>query len=405
MNVSFRDRRVGSLEPDGRGGFRFAYAEEWIEHDARFPVSLSVPLDEPVDQASADAFFSNLLPEGPVRERLCRQLGISPDNRFELLRAIGYDCAGALVVGDLPASDGAPHHQAFGAGELAALLRDRPAIPVSSGGGYVRFSLAGSASKWAVVYDGDQFFWPLGAAVSSHILKVYDPRFSHGPFNEAFTGFLAEQLGLSVVAATPTDRYLLVDRYDRRYEESRLVRRHQEDAAQALGIHPYQKYQREGTAGLAQVVSLIRKHSSNPLQDQRDLITWQLANLILGNADGHLKNISFLLGGERIRLAPFYDIVCTRNYEGVERSLALYIGDGADPGHIGRQHLSRFARDVGVKESYLFGELDRIMDSLTVHLDDYAHEFASRWGDNPVISRIVHIVRTQIRRTQTLVRG
>lgn len=284
MNVSFRDKRVGSLEPDGRGGFRFTYAEEWVHYGDRFPVSLSLPIDESVNQNSADAFFSNLLPEGPGRERFCRQLGISPDNRYEFLRAIGHDCAGALVIGDLPASQVAAEYQPVGIGELEALLRDRPAIPVSNDGRYVRFS--------------------------------------HGPFNEAFTGFLAHKLGPEVVTSTPTGGYLLVERYDRRYEDGRLVRSHQEDAAQALGLHPYWKYQREGSVGLPQVIALIRRHSSRPLRDQRSLITWQLANLILGNADGHLKNISFLLNGEGMRLAPFYDMVCTRPWNGLPAKLA-----------------------------------------------------------------------------------
>lgn len=107
---------------------------------------------------------------------------------------------------------------------------------------------------------------------------------------------------------------------------------------------------------------------------QRSVITWQLLNLILGNADGHLKNISFLYHGARISLAPFYDMVCTRNYPGVDDKLALHIGGGYDPGHIGREQFRSFAREIHVGEPYVFQELERI----------------------------TRIVRTQIRRTRTL---
>ncbi|MEX2445263.1 MAG: HipA domain-containing protein [Alkalispirochaeta sp.] len=169
-----------------------------------------------------------------------------------------------------------------------------------------------------------------------------------------------------------------------------------------VGIPSFRKYQREGGAGVAQVIDLIRAHSSNPLQDQRSLITWQLANLILGNADGHLKNISFLYDGARVSLAPFYDMVCTRNYDGVERKLALEIGGGKDPGHIGRDQLRTFARETHTGEAYILGELERILQELDGMLEDYAHEFITRWGDNPVIDRITRIVRTQIRRTRKL---
>jgi serine/threonine-protein kinase HipA len=170
------------------------------------------------------------------------------------------------------------------------------------------------------------------SAPSTHILKVYDPRFSHAPCNEAFVGSLAARLGLSIASTIPTAPCLLIERYDRTRENVISVRLHQEDAAQAgcmvsarssatppvrtwsragsvasdqaLGVHAFRKYQREGGVGIAQVLDLIRHHSSTPLQDQQGLITWQLANLILGNADGHLKNISFLYDGASVSPAP-----------------------------------------------------------------------------------------------------
>lgn len=324
------------------------------------------------------------------------------NNRYEILRAIGHDCAGALVIGDRSAGTESPHREAFRADELRALVRNRPALPVLANGEYVRFSLAGSASKWAVIFDEARFFWPRGSEPSTHIVKVYDPQFSHAPRNEAFTAFLAARLGLSTATVTPADDYLLIWRYDRRYDAGRIVRLHQEDAAQALGIAAFGKYQREGGIGIAHVINLIRAYSSNPLQDQRSVITWQLANLMLGNADGHLKNISFLYDGARVRLAPFYDMVCTRNYDGVDRKLALHIGGGYDPGHVGRDQFRAFARETHMGETYLFGELDRVMQHLEERLDDHAHEFAAHWGDSPVMDRIVRIVRTQIRRTKTL---
>lgn len=95
MTVWFRSQPVGSLEPDQRGGFLFSYNDEWENEENSFPVSISIPLGEPVDQRRVDAFFSNLLPEGSGKERLCRQLGISTENRYEILKAIGKDCAGA----------------------------------------------------------------------------------------------------------------------------------------------------------------------------------------------------------------------------------------------------------------------------------------------------------------------
>jgi serine/threonine-protein kinase HipA len=403
VTVWYRGTPVGYLQPDEHGGFLFSYTDDWITRDDSFAVSMSLPLGETVDQSKADAFFSNLLPEGPGKDRLCRQLGISPGNRYEILKAIGHDCAGALVIGDRPGEAEAPRYEPFGADELGNLVRNRPALPVLADGEYVRFSLAGSASKWAVVYRDGGLHWPRGSSPSTHILKVYDPLFSHAPRNEAFTAFLAARLGLSVAATMPSDDYLLIERYDRTREDGVSVRLHQEDAVQALGMPSFRKYQREGGAGVAKVLDLIRSHSWNPLQDQRSVITWQLANLLLGNSDGHLKNISFLYDGARISLAPFYDMVCTRNYDGVERKLALDIGGGQDPGQIGRDQFASFARETRTGEAYIFRELERIMGDLDEKLEDYAHDFVTQWGHSPVIDRIMRIVRTQIRRTGTLV--
>ncbi len=218
----------------------------------------------------------------------------------------------------------------------------------------------------------------------------------------SFTGFLAVKLGLSIAKAVPTDEYILLERYDRRYQDGSPVRLHQEDLCQALGIPPFRKYQREGGVGFARVVDLIREHSATPLHDLRSLVTWQLANLILGNADGHVKNVSLLYDGRQRTLAPFYDMVCTRVYDGIDRHLAMSIGTATDPGQIGRRQLHEFAREIGMGAKYIVGELDRIMTSLEQGLDDYAHEFSTDWGENPVIDRVCRTIRRQIRRTRTL---
>jgi len=279
VTVWYRGTPVGHLRPDGRGGFLFSYTDDWINRADSFPVSLSVPLEDVVDQDKADAYFSNLLPEGPGKERLCRQLGISPDNRYEMLKAIGGDCAGALVIGEHIGDAEVPRYEPFGDDELARLVRDRPALPVLADGEYARFSLAGSASKWAVVYRDGGLFWPRGAAPSTHILKVYDPRFSHAPCNEAFVAFLAARLGLSVAATIPSDTCLLIERYDRTRENGISVRLHQEDAAQALGVHAFRKYQREGGVGIAQVLDLIRTGQTSAW---RRFTTWYVPAITRG---------------------------------------------------------------------------------------------------------------------------
>src|SRR6185312_8919551 len=90
---------VGRLIENERGRIDLAYDPAWLATDAAFPISLSLPLTPALHvDGAGHAFFANLLPEGGAREAVCRRLGISIDNDFALLRAIGGDCAGALSV-------------------------------------------------------------------------------------------------------------------------------------------------------------------------------------------------------------------------------------------------------------------------------------------------------------------
>ena len=91
---------VGHLERSAEGAVEFAYAAAWLTASHRFPISLSMPLREAPYGEAGLSFFANLLPEAEVRRQLCLQLGISVDNDFGLLAAIGGECAGALTIVD-----------------------------------------------------------------------------------------------------------------------------------------------------------------------------------------------------------------------------------------------------------------------------------------------------------------
>ena len=73
-----------------------------------------------------------------------------------------------------------------------------------------------------------------------------------------------------------------------------------------------------------------------PLQH---LLRWQAFNVLAGNSDGHAKNLSLLhqANGE-VRLAPFYDLVCTRAIERIDYRLAFSVGDEKNPGIMTLKH-------------------------------------------------------------------
>ena len=99
LNAWSGHRLVGRLRRDSFGHIGFRYDPEWLSGGG-FAISQTLPLgaeEFTAEESVAHRFFANLLPEGGFRERIVRDLKIS-DTDFNLLRAIGGECAGALSV-------------------------------------------------------------------------------------------------------------------------------------------------------------------------------------------------------------------------------------------------------------------------------------------------------------------
>ncbi|MCB9892158.1 MAG: type II toxin-antitoxin system HipA family toxin [Planctomycetes bacterium] len=397
------DRRT-----DGR--FTFRYEEDWRR--AGFALSHSLPLDGAWgDLPQVPSFFVNLLPEGRVREVICRQLGLSVDNDFGLLRAIGQECAGALslVPESAAAAEVSSPARRLEPEELARLIKARAVLPGITASHPVRLSLAGAQDKLPVRLDSDgTLFVPGVTQPSTHILKVPQRDFRHLPDAEVFTMHLAQAVGLEVPAIDLLHigghRVAAIERFDRRRDENDVTRLHQEDFCQVFGIPPSRKYEEDGAVTFPQIFHHVGAHSTNPFADTRRLVTWQLFNLLAGNADGHAKNLAMLRDASRgWHLAPHYDLVCTRVYEHVDRRLAFGIGDQRDPGHVGRAAFEAWAGDLNVKASVVLREVERLGERLLDVLDDQLEAHRDRYGDCPVLERIAIVIRRQVRRTRSLI--
>jgi len=92
-------RLVGCFWQNTVGLIGFQYDQLWLANGG-FSISQSLPLQTcPFSPESglANRFFSNLLPEGLARDQRVRDLKIA-DTNFNLLKAIGGECAGALSM-------------------------------------------------------------------------------------------------------------------------------------------------------------------------------------------------------------------------------------------------------------------------------------------------------------------
>ena len=404
MNLPVRlaGRLVGMLSAPAQGPLSFRYDEAWLAEPRAFPISLSLPLGpELVEGAAAHAFFANLLPEGRVRTLVCRRLGLSEENDAALLAAIGGECAGALTIGEAPAEAG---YDELESRELADLARAGGALPTMAGRRGVRLSLAGAQDKLPVRIDGGRVLLPLGDAPSTHIIKFPNRDFAHLPANEAIVTALASRMGLPVcevdLLRTPAGPVLLVRRYDRTVElDGRIRRLHQEDFCQAFGFPPARKYEGEGGPSFAACNQLVVAHSTLPVADTRALLRWAAFNAIVGNADGHAKNLAFLRhdGGD-LRLAPFYDLLCTSVYRLIDRHLAMSIGGQNDPGQLQGSHWRALAEEIGVRPTYATDLVREMGDGLPDAVRDVAAQFRERHGSSPALEMLGRALRKQARR-------
>lgn len=404
LYVKYENLTAGMLEPNG-DRIEFTYADEWLKNRTAFPLSRSLPLSGTYRKGTDDhRFFTNLLPEHRAREAICRKLGISVDNDYGLLRAIGGECAGALRI----VPEGVPEPEEYRYEALsretvrtAALARMPSARSLS--GERARFSLAGSQDKWLVKITDGNLFLPLGSSPSTHILKFADPDYKGLPHNEAYLTFTAGRLGIPTVRVTPGDGYVLIERYDRVLApDGTIVRLHQEDFCQALGYPPFSKYEAESGPALTQCFNLVRECSTSPAEDGLLLLRWQILNLLLGNADGHAKNVSLLYREGETRLAPFYDLVCTAVYADVSHELAMRIGGVSDPGWIGRAQWEAQAEQLGIRHGLLLRMVRELCSGIEAQLPAITEEFISLYGEDPVLERIRHLVADRVRRTRTL---
>jgi serine/threonine-protein kinase HipA len=130
----------------GRTGRRpFQYSEDWL---ANSTPSLSVSLPkrvEPYKNRECRPFFRGLLPEEGQLDAVARRLGVSRNNYFRLLEALGGDVAGALTLwpeGERPPAPDSPQEPTkLEEGRLAELLDSLPERPLLVGLDGLRLSL------------------------------------------------------------------------------------------------------------------------------------------------------------------------------------------------------------------------------------------------------------------------
>ncbi|WP_157217896.1 type II toxin-antitoxin system HipA family toxin [Flavisphingomonas formosensis] len=323
LDIHLGTRKVGTIVAlDGERTI-FSFAEDYVGDAERPTLSLGYRdaygalINEPrAHRVRLEPFFSNLLPEGALKEYLARRAGVKAVREFQLLAALGGDLPGAVRA--VP-TEAAPENIAQ-VSEVAAAIPER-----------FRFSLAGVQLKFSALKNQGKK-GGLTIAVSGDgcewIVKLPSTNFANVPENEYSIMTLArlvgidvpeiELLSLAAVEGLPEGIEQLGDSAFaiRRFDRSPEGRIHIEDFAQVFGVYPDDKYEK---ASYRNILAVLADATDDQSIDQ---FTRRLTfSVLVGNGDMHLKNWSLIYpDGKRPILSPAYDLLSTVPYLPGEQS-------------------------------------------------------------------------------------
>ena len=406
LRASINQQEVGSLQ-EVAGLWSFQYTPDWLANPKGFALSPHIPLSaqpllDGASQRPVQWYFDNLLPEEDQRVLLAKDARLDAADAFGLLAWYGAESAGSVTL--LP-PEAAPQTiellRPLPDDALQARIRQLPKSPLTHAA-IKRMSLAGAQHKLAVVLEDGALFEPAGATPSTHILKPDHPDadYPHSVINEWFVMRLARRLGLDVPEVhrryVPSPVYL-IDRFDRVAGAQGWQRRHAIDACQLLGLDRSFKYTQGSMDSLAALANACR----SPAVARSRLFGWLVFNVLVGNSDAHLKNLSFLVSHEGVQLAPFYDLLSVATYDSpafdksgwpAQTQLAWPI--------LGVRHFSDIRRglllEAGVALNLVKGTAERLLENLRSRIVSEAEAlYAEVEAEN---ARIAH-ARTELAAT------
>jgi serine/threonine-protein kinase HipA len=358
LAVEMHGRRIGVINRLAGDRHLFAFEQDYIDDFGRPTLSLSfkgemgglVTATRPTG-LRLPPFFSNLLPEGHLRDYLAKRAGVKSGREFFLLAVLGADLPGALVVVPRDNEDSDAHHDADDHHDDRG--HDAP----------LRFSLAGVQLKFSAIMEASGGLTiPADGMGGSWIVKIPSARFPAVPENEHVMLELARAIGIAVppnllidiraIQGLPEDagrmdgKALAVQRFDRGPGGEHI---HMEDFAQVFGLFPNEKYDRRSYANIASVL-----WAETGQEVTYDFVRRVVFSVLIGNGDMHLKNWSLLYPDRRMPvLSPAYDFVATLPYLPADQ-LALNFGGSRSLSEITIDQVRRFADTARMPASPLW---------------------------------------------------
>lgn len=308
-------------------------------------------IDRPIQaQLRLPPYFSNLLPEGPMRDFLARRAGVNPNKEFDLLKELAPDLPGAVQLCTSHSRE-----------RIEATKPDSGIVLHDLASSAYHFSLAGIQLKFSGTLVGRERLTVAADGLNgAWIVKLPSPGFYELPEHEFVMMELARRIGIDVpetallsleaIQGLPSDLgcahgscAYVVRRFDRLPNGARV---HMEDFAQIFGVYPEQKYQAANYRNIAEVLFCVAGESA-----LQEFVRRLVFMVLIGNGDMHLKNWSVIYPDQRhATLAPAYDFISTICYLPHDR-LALNFAGSKDFCAFSLGSLKRWASKARLPES------------------------------------------------------
>ncbi|MCF6257138.1 MAG: type II toxin-antitoxin system HipA family toxin [Gammaproteobacteria bacterium] len=386
LEVRLGDVLVGKLTLVTGDRSFFAFEESYLNAPERpilsqsfFARSGDLILISKTVQTKLPPFFSNLLPEGHLRDYLAARGGIKPAREFKLIELLGEDLSGAVIIKPLDA---------------LADLKERDEEGAEQASAPYRFSLAGVQLKFSALAESTGGLTiPASGVGGDWIIKLPAQNFNSVPENEWSMLELAREIGIEVpetrlvdlsdvvglpdLGALGGNQALAIKRFDRGEGRAHI---HIEDFAQVYGLFPDAKYSKVSYANIANMVWTLSGEVG--LVDFVRRLTF---NIIIGNGDMHLKNWSFIYpDGRTPQLAPAYDFVSTVPYIPNDK-LALSLSGTKDMSAISLAHFEKLVKKAQVPE-YLV--LNAVKETVELVNDAWGKNRSAYPLPNDIFARI-----------------
>lgn len=179
-----------------------------------------------------------------------------------------------------------------------------------------------------------------------------------------------------------------------------MERLHQEDLAQAAGVHPAVTYQNDGGPGIAQIAGLLREHlGRSAVPDLSRFFEATLFNWASLGTDAHAKNYAILYSprrGTRPTLAPLYDLGSALAYPEISdrnARLAMSYAGHYRAREIQQSDIAREAEGIGLEAEWAITRARELASGLPEALSSAAAESHLGGGDATFAARLVDRAR------------